>query len=328
MSPLEKRMSALEEVESIVAPPVTKAVVRIRAPGASEMQTSELLSIAQQKIKGAYRIRQMRTQNGSTRKVKNTPARLSCGNHWRSLVHQNRCGKNTDNSVIIKSTTDASKARTQDIMIFRIKWLQDGKELVQAERKGRKKGSFIISLLSEEIQRKVVRHGTVLDSILYSAEIWTPKAQARQCFNCSQDCPKEKVLCSNCVKKNKSWQKASCKTYQIYKDRFAKAKHENQIKTAEIRREVTIIGPWISSLADLDEDGFTIISRKEPETKRGPGRPRKETTAPTASQISQIPNTSPTHTSRLSFLQTSSQLRSTRPSIEGIEASNMTSYYK
>ncbi|KAI6248149.1 hypothetical protein HI914_03755 [Erysiphe necator] len=46
---------------SIVAPPVTNTVVRIRVPWASEIQPSELLSIAQQKIKGAYTIRQMRS---------------------------------------------------------------------------------------------------------------------------------------------------------------------------------------------------------------------------------------------------------------------------
>ncbi|RKF58109.1 putative air1 domain-containing protein, partial [Erysiphe neolycopersici] len=89
MSPLEKRMSAIEEVvkkgfeqtvrpatmtngpfkssnntyTSIVAPPATKAVVRIRVPGASELQPSKLLSIAQQKIKGAYAIWQMRSND-------------------------------------------------------------------------------------------------------------------------------------------------------------------------------------------------------------------------------------------------------------------------
>lgn len=67
---------------------------------------------------------------------------------------------------LLKSRADALKARIQDFKISRIKWFHDGKELAQADRKGCKRGSAIISVLSEDIQRKVMRNGIVLDSIL------------------------------------------------------------------------------------------------------------------------------------------------------------------
>lgn len=110
MSPLEKLMSALEEVVKkgfeqtprpttvkngsfqaadstyalIVTPPATKAVVWIRVPGVSEMQPSKILSIAQQNIKEAYAIRQMRS-NDTEVLVQSSTQRGTPRSKWLNL---------------------------------------------------------------------------------------------------------------------------------------------------------------------------------------------------------------------------------------------------
>ncbi|KAI0991148.1 hypothetical protein K3495_g17039, partial [Podosphaera aphanis] len=89
VTPIEERMLALEKIvrksleeparkaapatvpgsggrptyASIVAPPATKAAVRIRVEGSDKMQPAELLRKAKSKILGAYAVRQLRSND-------------------------------------------------------------------------------------------------------------------------------------------------------------------------------------------------------------------------------------------------------------------------
>ena len=147
----------------------------------------------------------------------------------------------------------------------------------------------------------MVRHGIVIYTMLYTAQVWSPRAQPKQCYNCSQwghtqascgkaarcgecagahqtrDCPRKRVSCCNCGKEHRSWQRAACRTYQVYKGSVAKARNELLERTAEIRRE-RVSSSVVASTAGLtDDQGFTLVTGKKADApKRRPGRPRKE----------------------------------------------------
>ena len=157
-------------------------------------------------------------------------------------------GKNANNDELIKSIIKATKVRIPGLQINRISWLHDGKEKVHSKKAGHSRGTVIMSLPSEELQTDVVRNGKVLNAMLYSAQLWSPKVQAKQCFNCSQwghtqvvcqksarcgqcagnhqsrDCPNKSVSCCNCGKAHQSWLKSACPTYQVYKNAMEKTR--------------------------------------------------------------------------------------------------------
>ncbi|KHJ33169.1 putative air1 domain-containing protein [Erysiphe necator] len=223
---------------SVVAPPAAKAAVRIRVPGAAELQPVELLSIAKQKIKGAYAIRQMRSHD--------TEVFVQSSNHRDAALSMEQpkdfkilrkyfpveiagvslstkiaSGKNADNTALMSILTNASKVRIPGLQIKRIRWLQDGKEHEKARKKGHTRGS-----------------------------------------------------------------RAVCKTFKVYKEGVERARLENQIKTAEIRSEkIPATEAKYVPVNTSDEEGFTLVTIKSSETKRGPGRPRKDALVPMTSQI-------------------------------------------
>ncbi|KHJ32659.1 putative air1 domain-containing protein [Erysiphe necator] len=223
---------------SVVALPAAKAAVRIRVPGAEELQPAELLSIAKQKIKGAYAIRQMRSHD--------TEVFVQSSNHRDAVLSMEQpkefkilrkdfpveiagvplstkiaSEKNADNSALISILSNVSKMKIPGLQTNRIRWLQGGKEHEKARKKGHTRGS-----------------------------------------------------------------RAVCKTLKVYKEGVERARFENQIKTVEIRSEkIPATESKYVPVNTSDEEGFTIVTRKSSETKRGPGRPRKDALAPMKSQI-------------------------------------------
>ena len=164
----------------------------------------------------------------------------------------------------------------------------------------------MVSLPSEAMQTEVVRNGLVINAMLFTAQVWSPRAQPKQCYNCSQwghtqascgkaarcgecagahqtrDCPRKRVSCANCGKEHRSWQKAACRTYQVYKGSVEKARMELLSRTAEIWNEKPTMAPK-RTVGTTDDQGFTLVSSKKAEgPKRGPGRPRKVIEAPAA----------------------------------------------
>ena len=144
-----------------------------------------------------------------------------------------------------------------------MRWPYDGKEYQWMGRNGHTQGSVIASLPTEALQREVTRNGIVLNSMLYTAQLWSPRAQVKQCFNCSEwghtqasctkakrcgecagthqtrDCPRKSVLCCNCGKAHKSWQKGACQNFASYKASVQRARYELMERTANLRREET-----------------------------------------------------------------------------------------
>lgn len=305
---------------SVVAPPAIEAAIRIRMDGSEKMQPAQLLKTAKTHITGAYAVRQLRsndtevfvhsiTERDNALKMaqpkefqilkQDYPVEIM-GVPLGTMIEK---GKNANNGSIIYNMTEATKARIPGIEISRIRWLYDGKEHQWSKKNGHTRGSVIVSLPTETLQREVVRNGIVLNAVLYTAQLWSPRAQVKQCFNCNQwghtqascnkakrcgecagthqtrDCPKKNVSCCNCGKTHRSWQRGSCPSFTIYKVSIERARHELMERTAEIRREkekivpaevTTQVGNKTSS-QDFTEGTYAITEGQ----KRGRGRPRK-----------------------------------------------------
>ncbi|KAI1007232.1 hypothetical protein K3495_g991 [Podosphaera aphanis] len=360
VTPIEERMLALEKIvrksleeparkaapvtvpgpggqptyASIVAPPATKAAVRIRVEGSDKMQPAELLRKAKSKIVGAYAVRQLRSNDTEVfvQSVSQRDAALKMvqpkdfqilkqdhhveivGVPLGTIIQRGRTG---DNRRIIYEIEEATKTQIPGIKITRLRWLHDGKEHQWSGTNGHTRGSVIMRLPTEALQREVVRKGIVINSILYTAQLWSPRAQAKQCFNCSQwghtqascnrttrcgecagahqtrDCPKKSVACCNCGKSHKAWQNGACPSFTQYKASIQRARYELLERTAEIRRTAETIKPTaiMKTAAQATADqGFTGVTNKPEGVKRGPGRPRKEKIPTTTNSTFTQPN--------------------------------------
>lgn len=215
------------------------------------MQPTELLNKAKKHIEKAYAVRLLRSNDTEVfvQSVSQRDAALKMahpkefcdlkqdypveilGVPLEKIIHG---GKNSNNSAAILKMTTETKTQIPGIKINRVRWLNDDKEHQWIKRKGHSRGSLITSLPIEALQREVVRNGIVMDSMLYTAQLWSPRAQIKQCFNCShwghtqdscnktkrcgecagthhtRECPRKSVLCCNCGKAHKSWQKGAC----------------------------------------------------------------------------------------------------------------------
>lgn len=301
---------------TVAAAAPAKTAVRIRVSGAEKMQPEQLLSLAKQHIHGAYAVKQMRSHDTEVY-VQSSVQRDAALNMPQpdsfKVLKQDypvevmgvplglaiQGGKNACNNSLISSIVQATRVRIPGLQINRIRWLHNGKEHNWAKKNGHTRGSIIICLPTEELQKEVVRHGLVLDAILYTAQLWSPKARAVLCFNCNQwghtqaacgkparcgecagahqtrDCPKQSVSCCNCGKPHRAWQKTACQTYQIYKGYVERVRKDLIEKTSEARREKSLGIVAVDNPDGKSDDGFTLVTSKTIEPKRGPGRPRK-----------------------------------------------------
>ncbi|KAI1004861.1 hypothetical protein K3495_g3352 [Podosphaera aphanis] len=190
-------------VAAVAAMPESRSAVTIRIPQAEGMKPAELLSVAKQNIEGAYSVRQMRSNDTEvilqSKAQRDAALSMEQPDNFKiarqdylvevmgvPLSTKINGGKDTKNEDLINSICHASRARIPSLAINRIRWLHNEKEQVQDIKRGHTRGSIVLSLPAESLQWKVVRYGVVIDSILYAAQLWSPRGQAKQCFNCSQ----------------------------------------------------------------------------------------------------------------------------------------------
>ena len=134
----------------------------------------------------------------------------------------------------------------------------------------------------------------------YSAQVWSPKAQPKQCYNCSQwghtqascgkaarcgecagahrtrDCPRKRISCVNCGKEHLSWHRMSYRTFQVYKGNVQKAGFELPELSAEIQKESSPSIVAFTTFMTTDDQGFALVSSRKVEVpKKTLGLPRK-----------------------------------------------------
>jgi hypothetical protein len=210
-------------------------------------------------------------------------------------------GSQADNTALAARIIDASKSIAPGLQITRIRWLHNTKESTKrtrAERNQRPRtaGSLIIGLATQEMQRRAVKGGIVINATLYEPRLFERSLQIAQCFNCqewghtqnacgkhvtcgrcagdhqSESCKKEGVSCANCGKKHRAWQRQQCPTFQAYSQGINRKRAILYAQTINIREAR-------DQQASPPEEGWSMITRKrarqnsQEAAKRGPGRP-------------------------------------------------------
>ena len=94
--------------------------------------------------------------------------------------------RDANNYAIIREIETAARARILGSSINRIRWLHLEREHQRSKKNGRTRGIIVVSLPSESMQMEVVRNGLVMNAMLFTAQVLSPRAQPKQCFNCSQ----------------------------------------------------------------------------------------------------------------------------------------------
>ncbi|KAI0998808.1 hypothetical protein K3495_g9386 [Podosphaera aphanis] len=191
--PMVLRSGGRPTYVSVVAPPATTAAVRIRVDGSKKMQPAELLNKAKQHIAGAYAVRKLRSNDTEvfvpSVSQRDTALSLPQPKEFQILKQDSPVEvlgfplgitiegeKNANNGNLIRKIIPETKTRISDINIGRIRWLHDGKENRWAETSKQTRGSVIFSLPTEALQREVVRNDIVHDSMLYTAQLGSPRA--------------------------------------------------------------------------------------------------------------------------------------------------------
>ena len=223
-----------------------------------------------------------------------------------------------------------TKVLIPGIQIDRLRWLYNGKEYKWMKKNSHTRESVIRSLPTEALQLEEVRDGIVLNSKLYAVQLWSPWAQVKQCFNCSQwgqiqascnkarkcgecvgtyqarDCPKNSVLCCNCGNAHLSWQKGGCLNFASYEVSVQRARYGLMKKTAQFRRDDNFNSALTlpSTARTTDDQVFTLVSYKKADGgKREPERPRKQLLVPAPAPLP-IPPSGPSSGPQACFLNT------------------------
>lgn len=155
-----------------------------------------------------------------------------------------------------------------------------------------------MSLPTQELQHEVIRKGIVIDSQIYDARLYSQSLEVKRCFKCCQwghtqsacgkkarceecagphetrDCPKQRVSCCNCGKGHRAWQKAQCKTFQVYWEDIQARRMKLVAETAVIRRTEgtqNILFQFVGGKRGREE--APASDGAGPLPKKGPGRP-------------------------------------------------------
>ena len=171
-----------------------------------------------------------------------------------------------------------------------------------ADKPAKTRGSLIIGFLTQEMQRRAIRGGLVVDAQLFEVRPFERSLQPTQCFKCQQwghtqgacrrrdrcaqcagdhaskDCPKERISCANCGKQHRAWQCRECPSYQAYFQGIQNRRIA-LYSQAESMRVVSL--PQAPQTFPFQNEGWAVVSRKRTrapspnleDTQRRLGRP-------------------------------------------------------
>ena len=153
--------------------------------------------------------------------------------------------KSADNTQLASSICEASRPVAAGLRITRIRWLHNEVKRAQkardtGDKRAKTRGSLIVGLSTQEMQRQAIRGGLVINAQIYEARPYERELEITQCFKCQQwghtqvacgkqarcaqcagdhdtkVCPKKSVSCVNCGKSHRAWQRQECTTFQAY----------------------------------------------------------------------------------------------------------------
>jgi hypothetical protein len=240
----------------------TRHTVRVQMPQAKGLNNEEILKEIRKTISGAAAIRVLHSGDIDVtvpdEATKDRAHGLPSTEELRifkkdylievpgvPLSLQVACGRNADNSHLAARICEASRSIAPGLQITRIRWLhsqgQDAQhQRATGEQPTKTRGSLIIGLSTQEMQRSAIRGGLVIDAQLFETRPFERNLLVTQCFKCQQwghtqsacgrparcgqcagnhatrECPKERVSCANCGRRHRAWQRRECTSYQAY----------------------------------------------------------------------------------------------------------------
>ena len=201
-----------------------------------------------------------------------------------------------DNSILAAKISEASKLLSPGVRITRIFWLYGEKQLERMRTDGKQRGSLVIGVATEEMRRKAIRGGLVLDAQYYETRLFEKSFQKVRCFKCQQwghtqaacvkqarcgscagkhdtrRCQERTTACANCGGRHKAWQVRDCTTYQHYHDDIQRRRVAGQTQTTRIREASDKQG------SPEDTGDWTVVRKRQREaspihSQRRVGRP-------------------------------------------------------
>jgi len=232
-------------------------MVRVTMPQAKGLSNQEILKEVKKTITGAAAIRVLQSgdidvavpDEATKDRAQGIPPTESIRIHRKDylvevpgvpLDTEVACGKQADNSLLAAAICDGSKGMTSGIQITRIQWLYSQPQLQRLLAEGKQRGSLLVGFSTQEMRRRAIRGGLVINAQLFEVRQFERGLQETQCFNCQQwghtqiacskparcaqcagahtsaNCPGERVSCANCGKGHKAWQRRVCQAFQAY----------------------------------------------------------------------------------------------------------------
>ena len=220
--------------------------VRVTIPQAKGLSNQEILKEVKKSISGAAAVRVLQSgdidvavpDEATMDRAQGIPLTEELRVHRRDylvevpgvpLDTKVACGKQADNGLLAAAICDSSKGLTPGMQIIRIRWLYDEPQLQRLRAAGKQRGSLLVGFPTQEIRRKAIQGGLVINAQLFEARQFERGLQETQCFKCQQwghtqmacskparcarcagphasrDCPRERILCANCGKAHRTW---------------------------------------------------------------------------------------------------------------------------
>ena len=150
--------------------------------------------------------------------------------------------RQADNTEVCKEIEKASLKSCGTFKTKSIRWLHDPEK---QGSKAKTRGSLVLGVASEAEQKSMVQGGIVIGGEYYAARFFESALVYKQCFRCGQwghkqgacarkpvclqcagshdtrTCKEDRVVCGNCGKGHRAWQREPCPVFQRYRETIA-----------------------------------------------------------------------------------------------------------
>lgn len=210
------------------------------------------------------------------------------------------------NAQLAAAICTASKSIAPGLQITRIRWLHKQEDISMqdaCEKHTKTRGSLLIGFPTQEMQRRAIQGGLVIEAQLFETRPFEQALIATQCFNCQQwghtqkacgrkarcgqcagdhatrDCPKERISCANCGKRHRSWQRRECSSFRAYFEGIQRRRIALYTHASSMRNT----GQWTPQSSSASSQGSDVLlgprkrtrvaSPSHEERQRRAGRP-------------------------------------------------------
>jgi hypothetical protein len=181
----------------------TRHTVRVTLAGAQGLSNQEILKEVKKTITGAAAIRvlgsgdiDVAVPDEATRdRAQGLPSAEGLKIHRKDylvevtgvpLSTKVAVGPHADNSLLATAICRESQSLAPGLQVTRIKWLHDASKAKRNLDAGKTRGSLIIGFPTQEMQRRAIQGGLVVQAQLFEVRQFETALQEAQCFQCQQ----------------------------------------------------------------------------------------------------------------------------------------------